>query len=139
MAIDFTVAGGQVRLLISDVDETKLILADEMIAGFLARYGVEPTGPALPRGPINRAAADAMDTIATSEALILKVLGTVDGLKTDGAALATSLRKHAEALRKQADADDSTADGTVGAYFGVAEFQPYPSRHEAEEYPTWAW
>lgn len=139
MAIDFTTAGGQVRLLVADVDETRLILTDEMINGFLSRYGLEATAGAgtFKRGPVNRAAADALDTIATSEALVLKVLGTVDGLKTDGAALADSLRKRAETLRKQADQDDSTADGEAGSFFGVVPFDQCPPRHEAEEYPTW--
>lgn len=139
MPIDFTTAGGQVRLLISDVDEANPVLDDGMITGYLARYGASIADPALPRAPINRAAADAMDTIATSEALIGKVLSTADGLKTDAAKLADSLRKHAAALRKQADQDASTSDGSEGAYFGVAEYRPRSTRHEAEEAQTWVW
>jgi len=141
MPIDFTTAGGQVRLLIADVNEADFALDDNMIAGFLARYGVEATAPSgsYKRGPVNRAAADAIDAIAVSEALVLKVLGTVDGLKTDGAKLADALRARAWSLRDQAAKDDASNDGEQTAYFGVAEFRPGCDRLEAEERPTWAW
>lgn len=125
MAIDYTQATGQVRLLISDVDQQNEILSDDMIAGFLSRYGVAADGPTTPRGPVSRAAADALDTIATSEALVGKVIRTGDGLSTNGATVADALRKHAAALRARALEEDED-DGTAGGYFGVAEFQPYP-------------
>jgi len=100
MAIDYTTALGQVRLLASDVNESDLALDDDMVAGYLARYGLNRTDAiAGHRAAINRAAADMIDAIATSEALIGKVISTVDGLKTDAAKLADSLRKHAASLR----------------------------------------
>lgn len=135
MAIDFTKAAGQVRLLVSDVDEDNPILDDTMIAGFLARYGVALSGPPSPRAPINLAAADALDTIATSEALVGKVISTVDGLKTNGAALAESLRRRATTLREQAATDAATGDGEQGAYFGVVPFTPHKYTLEAAETP----
>ena len=132
MAITFTQASGQVRLLISDVDESNLMLSEEMIAGYLARYGVEAAGPVTPRAPINRAAADALDAIASSEALVSKVMQTVDGLQTDGAKVANSLRTRADSLRRQAAAEEEiTADGTQDAYFGVVPFSPGPCSREA--------
>lgn len=125
MAIDYTQAAGQVRLLISDLDEDRKILGDEEIAGYLARYGVTADGPATPRGPISRAAADALDAIASSETLVGKKIRTGDGLTTDGPAVAADLRKHAASLRALAQQEDED-DGLSGGYFGVAEFQPYP-------------
>lgn len=131
MAINFTQAAGQVRLLISDVDEDNQVLADPVIAGYLARYGTEPTGPVVPRGPISRASADALDAIATSEALVSKVIRTGDGVNTDGAKVADALRKHAASLRARA-AEEDVEDGLTGGYFGVAEFVPYRGRTEPE-------
>lgn len=134
MAIDYAKALGQVRLLISDVDEERLVLSDDMVTGFLARYGAAADGPVAPRGPINRAAADALDTIASSEALVLKVIRTGDGLTTDGAKTAEALRNHAKSLRDAADKADEEDDLDDGGYFGVAEFSPYGSSpYEAAE------
>lgn len=139
MAIDYTSALGQVRLLASDVNESDFALSNEMVEGYLARYGLEATST-LPgnRAAINRAAADMIDAIATSEALISKVISTVDGLKTDGAKLADSLRKHAAALRARADKDEDTDDGETSAYFGAAGgFGGSTWRPEASEYPNY--
>src|SRR6187551_2363735 len=125
MSITFTQADGQVRLLVSDVNEDSFILTDAMVEGYLSRYGVAPDGPVTPRAPINRAAADALDAIASSEALVSKVMQTVDGLQTDGAKVANSLRTRADSLRRQADAaDDSEPEGPADAYFGVAPYCP---------------
>lgn len=136
MAITYTQALGQVRLLISDVDEAHLVLDDDMITGFLARYGVVGTGPVTPRGPINRAAADALDAIATSETLTLKYIRTGDGLTTDGSKVGDSIRKQAASLRAQADRDDKI-EGTDGGFFASVEFRPYgPAGVEATENPA---
>lgn len=125
MAIDFTRADGQVRLLVSDVDETNQVLTDPMVLGFLARYGLKADSPITPRGGISRAAADALDTIATSESLVLKYIRTGDGLTTDGPKVAAELRTRAKSLRDQADRDDAE-DGVTGGWFDVVEFEPYP-------------
>lgn len=138
MAITFTQASGQVRLLISDINEAKQIFTDSEIAGYLAGYSVAATGPVSPRGPILRAAADALDAIATSEALVSKVMQTVDGLQTDGAKVANSLRTRADSLRRQADREDGiTPDGPADAYFGVAPYCPAPESREAAERVIW--
>jgi hypothetical protein len=138
MTILFTEASGQVRLLISDIDEANFIFSDTEIAGYLAGYDLLGNGPVSPRQPILRAAADALDAIATSEALVSKVVQTVDGLQTDGAKVANSLRTRADSLRRQADAlDDIEPEGPPDAYFGVAPFCPPPYSREAAEWARW--
>lgn len=137
MAINYSTALGQVRLLTADVNEADFALADDMVEGYLVRYGLTPsTTPVGNRAAINRAAADMLDAIATSEALIGKVISTVDGLKTDAAKLADSIRKHAAVLRKEADGSNEN-DGGQTAYFGAAGgFSRHPIRPEASEYPV---
>ena len=138
MTIIFTEAAGQVRLLISDIDEANPIFTELQIGGYLAGYGLLGNGPVTPRSPILRAAADALDAIATSEALVSKVMQTVDGLQTDGAKVANSLRTRADTLRRQADReDDLEADGPQDAYFGVVGFTPVPATYEAAERELW--
>lgn len=138
MAIVFTEAAGQVRLLISDIDEANFIFTDDEVAGYLAGYGLLRNDGVLPRSPILRAAADALDAIATSEALVSKVMQTVDGLQTDGAKVANSLRTRADSLRRQADGlDDLVTDGPADAYFGVVPYCPTPYRREAAEGYYW--
>lgn len=107
MAIDYTLPLGQVRLLISDVDETNLALEDAMITGYLS----------INAGSIRRAAADALDAIADSEILISKVIKTLD-FATDGASAAGAIRVHAQRLRDQAEDDDFM--------FDIVDYNPYP-------------
>lgn len=107
MAIDYESELGRVRLLISDTDETNLILSDDQINAFIS---IE--------GDVKLAAASALDTIATSEALVLKVMQK-DELRTDGAAVAKALREHAKSLREEAHAE---------GFFDIVEFTPYPPR-----------
>lgn len=118
MAIDFTTPLGRVRLLANDVDIDNEVFSDVEIDAFLLLEG----------GNEKLAAAQAIDTIADNEALTSKVLKSQD-VQTDGAKLADSLRKRAEALRQQHDAD---VDG-VGAFeiIDVAS-----SRPEHTNYPT---
>ena len=97
----------QLRLLISDVDETRQVLTDGHVEGYLSLHGVTPTaattaGSGVPMHTIRRAAADALDAIATSEVLVSKVIRTQD-LSTDGPKVADALRKQATALRAQAE------------------------------------
>lgn len=141
MTINYSTALGQVRLLTADVNEPDFALNDDQVGGYLTGYGLSPSdSPVGHRAAIRRAAADMLDAIATSEALIGKVIKTVDGLSTDAAKLADSIRKHAAVLRKQADDDESTGDGEFGAYFGGADpRQRYPTHKEASEYPSIGW
>lgn len=95
MAIDYSTTVGQVRLLVCDVDEDRLVFTDPQVQVFLDLEGEN----------VKRAAALAIDTNATNEALASKVLRSQD-LQTDGAKVADAMRKHAAALRASADAED---------------------------------
>lgn len=122
MAAD-TTARGQLRLLIADTGTTS-ILTDDEVDGFLALHGVtNPTDPGASLVAVKRAAADALDAIASSEALVSKKVRTQAGVSTDGPAVAAALRAHASQLRAQAD----TAEADAAPVFEVAEFTPWPT------------
>lgn len=88
----------QVRLLIADLDEGEnQIFSDDQLKGFLS----------ITLDSVLRAAADALDAIATSEALISKVISTQDR-SSDGRAVADALRKHSAALRQRAKEEEDT-------------------------------
>ena len=92
-------AKDNVRLIITDIDGTNAIFSDEEITAFLT----------LNASNTLRAAAMALDTIASSEVLVLKVIRLLD-LTTDGAKVADALRKHAASLREQAVLEDEGFD-----------------------------
>lgn len=92
---------GMVRLLLNDVS-SPWIFSDAEINAFLAL-----------EGSVKRAAAQAIDTNADNEALASKVLKSQD-VQTDGSKVADSLRKRAQALRDQAEADD-------GGFFEIVD------------------
>jgi len=102
---DYTTAVGQVRLLVPDVEQlgdlavptnpVSYIFSDPQIQAFLTLYS----------NNVKRAAAQAKLVLATSEALINKVIKT-DDLATDGAKLAQELRAQAQMLMAEADKDD---------------------------------
>src|SRR3569623_1873937 len=87
---------GKVRLLISHVDQSALIFTDQEINGFLTL-----------EGGVKLAAAQALDTIASNEALLFKKVRAGRLMETDGPAVAKALRDHAEALRGQTYEDGS--------------------------------
>lgn len=105
MPIDYTTPLGKARLLSADLDPANPLLTDEQLNGYLALHSDNPY----------RAAADALDAMATSEVLLSKKIRTQD-LSTDGPAVAAELRKQASYLRGKADADDALADG---GYFEI--------------------
>lgn len=112
--VDYNTPVGQVRLLAGDLDTGEnQIFGDDELNGFLS----------IANGSIKRAAADAIDVIASSEALISKVITTQDR-SVDGAKTADSLRKHAESLRKRAQDEEDEA-ASQDEYVGIVEFQPY--------------
>jgi hypothetical protein len=79
-------------------------------------------------GVIKRAAADALDTIASSEALVQKRITLLD-LQTDGPATANALRQHAKELRRQAEDELAVvdADGMIDyAEMLLPPFTTYP-------------
>lgn len=91
-----------VRLLINDPDGAAFTV-DE-ISSFLTLEG----------GNVKRAAAQAVDTIADNEALVAKYV-TDHQITIDGTKVADSLRKRAQTLREQADADEEND----GFYFDI--------------------
>lgn len=101
---------GMVRLLATDLDEVTPLFTDAQLQAFLN----------LEAGNVRLAAAQALDTIASSEALVSKKLTTLD-LSTDGPAVAAELRARAAALRVQAAGVD--ADGGVFAV-DIIDYDP---------------
>lgn len=102
---DYSTVIGQIRLLIPDVDQ----LADPADSSVAAAYIFDDhqiqAFATLYSNNVKRAAAQAKLVLATSEALINKVIRT-DDLQTDGAKLGAELRAQAVELNKQADQDD---------------------------------
>jgi hypothetical protein len=81
---------------------------------------------------VKRAAAQAIDTNATNEALASKVIKDHQ-LSTDGAKVADAMRKHAAALRDQADREDDLSDD--GAFFEVVATNGPGCTSRAHRYP----
>ena len=116
---------GQVRSLIPDVEpledpadlsaEPEYVFNDKMLQAYVS----------LARGNIYRAAAIAVNTLATTEALLLKVLKS-DDRQTDGAKLADALGRRAAWLDEQADAEDEEVYGG----FDIAPYDPRPAYWE---------
>jgi hypothetical protein len=102
---NYSTAIGQVRLLIPDVEQLddprdpdatpEYIFSDAQIQAFLSLYSDN----------VKRAAAQAKLVLATSEALINKVIKTYD-FTTDGAKLGAELRAQAKMLQEEANQDD---------------------------------
>lgn len=109
MAIDYTTDRGRVRLLIPDTDEDNLLLADDQIDALLSM-----------EGSVKLAAAQALELIASNEALIGKAITTQD-LSTDGPKVAAELRSRAAGLRQQVD--EGVGDDSVG--FDVVDFDEH--------------
>lgn len=114
--MDYTTPTGQVRLLIADL-ATPPLMEDDMLKGYLSMHGYTGEANSIERPGIWRAAADALDGIATSEVLTSKKIRTQD-LSTDGPAVAAELRKQAAALRYKADQADAEAD----SFFEIIPF-----------------
>lgn len=123
--MEYTQAAGQLRLLIGDVSPDQVLTAAH-VRGFLRLHGLTDTQEDAPTWLVKRAAADALSAIATSEALIGKVIRTQD-LTTDGSKVAAELRAQAATLRAQADTEEEAAAEDDGGVFTVAEFHPWRS------------
>lgn len=115
---------GKVRLLLNDVDRDTAVFNDDEIQAFLDLEG----------GSVKLAAAQAIDTNATNEALATKVLRTQD-LTTDGAKLADAMRKHADALRVQAADEATEADSDDYGFTLVSPVPRCPRPPELTERP----
>jgi hypothetical protein len=98
--IDYTLPLGKVRLLILDTAELPgdRLFSDTQLDAFLDMNGQS----------VRRTAAQALLTVAMSEALLSKKIRTQD-LTTDGPAVAAELRAQAAVLAGQADAEDAAA------------------------------
>lgn len=96
---DYSTAIGQVRLLIPDTEQlgtpATYLFSDPQVQALLVLYS----------NNVKRAAAQAKLVLATSEALINKVIKTYD-YQTDGAKLGAELRAQAAELKAEADRDD---------------------------------
>lgn len=105
---DTATSTGQVRLLIFDTNASSYVFEDAEIETFLT----------LEASSVKKAAALALETMASNEAFVLKVIRLLD-LSTDGARTADALMKRAGLLRQQAAVEDAAEDG--GA-FDIAEW-----------------
>ena len=115
----------EVRVLIPDLDSSNRIFTDAEITRFLS----------VAKANDLRAAAFAVDAIATNEALILKKL-TTDDFHVDGPAAADALRKHAAALRAEADRQDDIDESGFDLVFALSPF----CTPEATPTPfSWGW
>lgn len=112
---DFSTGVGQVRLLIGDTDPIAFVgdegeyryFGDAEISGFLSLCNDEP----------RLAAARALETIAASQALLLKSWST-DDLTVRGDAIAESLRKLAKQLRDEVIAEESSEFFEIVGFHG---------------------
>lgn len=89
---------GNTRLLISDTDRDVHIFEDEEVNTFLNLTAIDGVND------VRLAAAQALDTIARSEALLLKKIKLLD-ITTDGVALAKELRESASQLREDSNSE----------------------------------
>lgn len=118
---DVTTDRGKVRMLIPDSNASAYVFEDTEIDAYLS---IEDG--------IRRATALALETLASNEALVLKVIRILD-LQTDGARTSDALLKRAALLRGQADADDAAS----GELFDWAEM--VTNDFSARERLTAAW
>ena len=95
---DVTTDRGKVRLLCTDVAAADPCFDDDEIDAFLTMGG-----------SVLLAAAMALETIASNEVLVLKVIKLLD-LTTDGAKVSDALLKRAQVLRAQAASEDEAFD-----------------------------
>lgn len=113
----------QVRYLIPDIEqidwddsgESSYLFEDEHLQALLD----------INRGRVKRAAADAIEAIATSEVLISKVIQTED-LKTDGGKSANALLVRSRQLRDSDREDENREDAE---FFVKVPFRPRPANY----------
>lgn len=102
----------------TDAGKVRLLIPDRVDSGHLFEDGEIDTFLTLESSSIKRAAALALETAASDNALVLKVIKLLD-LSTDGARTSAALLERAGKLRSQADAEEAADDG--GA-FDVVEW-----------------
>lgn len=122
---------GQVRLLIPDTNAAAHVFEDEDITALLGLEG----------GRVKRAAALALETMASNEAYTQKAIRLLD-LSTDGPKVAAELRARAASLRSQDAADVLAEDAAAGAAgFEIAEWPlgAASARDRIERLGGWGW
>lgn len=87
---------GKVRLLIPDRVQTDAFFSDDEIQAFLD----------LNAGSVKRATAEALEVMASDQAMVLKVISTL-GLSVDGTKVSSELRSRAKDLREKAEQDEA--------------------------------
>lgn len=95
---DLTTDVGKIRLLIPDRTTATAFFEDDELTAMLTL-----------EGDVRRAAALALETMASDEAYVQKVIKVLD-LQTNGAATAKELRERAAALRAQAAEAELASD-----------------------------
>ena len=113
---------GKIRVIIPDNNSETHNFEDGELDVFYALEG----------NSIKRAAALALETIASNEAMVLKVIRLLD-VSTDGAKVADALMKRAAQLRKQADDEEVAADGA----FDIAEMVIDPFQYRQKAHNNW--
>jgi hypothetical protein len=126
MTIDYTSDLGKVRLLIPDTDEANPVLSDDQVTALLAMEIY-----------VKRAAAAALDLIASNEVMVSKVIKTQD-LQTDGAKVSAELRARATELRRQVNEDDDATSGNIDIVDFTDPFTLPWRDHELTE-DEWPW
>jgi hypothetical protein len=102
---DYSSVIGQIRLLIPDVEQLDNLADPAQDAAYIFSDAQLQAFATLYSDNVKRAAAQAKLVLATSEALINKVIRTYD-FTTDGAKLGAELRAQAKQLQEEADKDD---------------------------------
>lgn len=102
---DYSTVIGQIRLLVPDVEQLANLADPTASASFIFTDAQIQAFATLYSNNVKRAAAQAKLVLATSEALINKVIRTAD-YTTDGAKLGAELRAQAKQLVEEADKDD---------------------------------
>jgi len=132
--VDFNTDVGKVRVLLGDTEAENvesgigeyMYFSDAEINAFLEMYGEN----------VKLAAARAMETIASSQALLLKSWST-DDLAVNGDRIAESLRKIAAQLREEALSEEASE------YFNLIRMyvdgQDHDDFAEQEYYPKRTW
>lgn len=102
---DYASVIGQIRLLVPDTEQLENLADPTAEVAYLFDDHQMQAFATLYSNNVKRAAAQAKLVLATSEALINKVIRTTD-YTTDGAKLGAELRAQAKQLQDEADKDD---------------------------------
>ena len=132
--VNFDSDTGKVRVLLGDTVATGVIsgtgnylyFSDSEINAFLSMYGEN----------VKLAAARAMETIASSQALLLKSWSS-DDLAVNGDKIAESLRKIAAQLREEAIAEESAEYFNIVAMYVPEATMSDFAEGEYEDFTWW--